>query len=312
MTRWISLILALGLAAAAGAQDRSNYKLGSDDMVQIQVWQRPDLSGTFLVDTDGNVVLPILGEVRAEGLTPELLAAELERRYGIIDPGISEVLVTITQFGSIHLNIVGEVRAAGRQAYREMPTIWDALLSAGGQTPNADMSRVQVVRRSEEGLIPTTINVDLSRGVEWTPADALPALESGDNIIVPSVEEGVVAGDQIQVLGLVGRPGAYPLRAADSVVEAISISGGAFPNADLSRVRLVRPSETGILVYHLDMEGYLMDGYPAADMPLRPGDTITIPQESGGFGGLFRGALSLVPLITAATSLFFLANNLNN
>jgi len=299
------------LGSAAFAQDRASYVLGSDDIVRIQVWQRPDLSGSFRVDTDGNIVLPLVGAVKAEGLTPERLSAELERRYAILDPGVTEVLVSIADFGSLYLNVVGEVRSPGRQTFREIPSVWDALLAAGGTTPGADMSRVQVVRSTGAGTVPTTLLVDLSSGVADTPSGSLPPLASGDNIIVPSIEEGVVAGDQIQVLGAVARPGVYPLRGADSVVKAISLSGGSASNADLAEVRLARPSATGILVYHLDLEGYLLEGHPTADLALRPGDTITVPPRSGGIGSIFSGVFAVVPLITAVTSLFLLANNLN-
>ncbi len=167
-------LLALLCARVASAQDQAAYKLGVDDAVQVQVWQRADLSGTYVVDGDGNIVLPLLGAVPAKGLTADALAKDLERRYAILDPGISQVLVSVSRYSSRYLTVVGEVHNPGRYTFREMPALWDAILAAGGATSQADMASVQIVRKEKEGGETKTLTVDLSAGLESTPADSLP------------------------------------------------------------------------------------------------------------------------------------------
>ncbi len=312
---WVAaamLLTGLGLPGSSSAQD-SAYRLGIDDQVQIQVWQRPDLSGVYIVDTDGNVTLPLLGSVQARDLTPDGLGRELERRYSILDPGISQVLVTVTEFASLYVNVVGEVRAAGRHVFRDPPTLWDAILAAGGETPGADMSRVQVVRRSSDSQGPTTVTVDLSGGVEGTSIGSLPVLQPGDNVVVPALSANFLpGGEQIQVLGAVASPGIYPARGVESVLRALTVSGGAVGNADLSEVRLTRPSQNGVLVYHLDLQGYLYEGVPMDNVGVRPGDTITIPTRETTGESFFRVVLQVVPLLTAITSLVLLTRNLGD
>lgn len=303
--------LAVFISPAGAQGTAAEYVIGVDDAVQIQVWQRPSLNGVYVVDDKGNLNLPLIGEVRAEGRTATQLGDDLERRYSVMDPGISQVLVTVSGFNSRRYTVVGEVRAPGVFTFRTIPTLWETILQAGGETPNADMSQVQIVRTPEEGGATETITVDLSAGLEQTPAASIPPLLPGDSVVIPALEKNAVVGDQVQVLGSVRQPGLYPLRVASTVVEAISVSGGHLEASDLSEVRLTRRGEDGALVYTLDLEAYLKSGYPPADMPLRPGDTVTVPSGSSGAGSVFRSVLQLSGVLSAVAGIIIAANSLN-
>ena len=162
----VCLVMAQGSAGWAQERDTEAYTLGPEDAVQIQVWQRADLSGTFTLDNQGNLTLPLLGEVHAEGITPADLGRDLARRYAILDSGVSEVLVSVAKYNSRYLTIVGEVRSPGRYSFQTMPTIWDAILAAGGESPQADLSVVEVVRREARAGEAKSVIVDLSKGME--------------------------------------------------------------------------------------------------------------------------------------------------
>ncbi len=298
----------MAVCSTARAQDEEPYLLGPDDAVQVQVWQRPDLTGNYQVDAQGQITLPLLGRVKAEGLSAEELGKELERRYVILDPRVSEVLVTVIRYGSKYLTVVGEVHNPGRYSFREMPNLWDALLAAGGTIQTADESDIQIVRRGPDQE-QQTISVDLSDGIENIDLDSLPELKPGDSIIVPSADKDMVTGELIQVLGAVRTPGLYSLRAADTVVEAVAVSGGALGNADMNRVSLTRRTEGGAVVYRLDVNGYLEDGHPAADLPLLAGDTITIPARRGGLRSVLGAVFSVAPILSAVASILVLTRN---
>lgn len=304
----ILVIALLAVSSPAWAQEEEPYRLGPDDAVQVQVWQRPDLTGNYQVDPTGKITLPLLGKIEATGLTAEELGTELERRYVILDPRVSEVLVTVIRYGSQYLTVVGEVRNPGRYSFRTMPNLWDALLAAGGAIAGADLGKIQIVRRGPEGE-QQSIAVDLSEGIENIDLDSLPELKTGDSIIVPASEQNLVTGDLIQVLGAVRTPGLYSLRAADTVVEAVAVSGGAAGNADLDRVTLTRRTPGGAVVYRLDVEGYLYAGHPVADLPLQAGDTITIPARSGGLRSVLGTVFSIAPILSAVASILVLSRN---
>jgi polysaccharide export outer membrane protein len=292
-----------GAQSAPGETDAPEYRLGPEDIVQIQVWNRPDLTGPVTVDFAGRLQLPLVGEVDAKGRTVEELTPLLTERYQLLDPSIAEVMVGVTQYNSRSVTVVGEVRSPGRYGFRSIPDLWSVILNAGGATPDADLGRVQVLRGEpgESGL--NTVAVDLSRGVERTPKEQLPALQPKDTILIPSLVGNVVTGDKFQVLGAVRMPGTYRLSAAASVLEAISVSGGGLPNADLSRVRLTRATERGAISYKLNLQGYLDSARPAADIELKPGDTISVPGRRSLLDTFMSGVARATPLLSVAVSL---------
>jgi polysaccharide biosynthesis/export protein len=313
----LALLLVLGLAFAVtglasaqnatGEMEEAAYRLGPEDVLQIQVWNRPDLTGSFVVGFAGKLQLPLVGEVDAQGRTLEELASLLTERYQLLDPSIAEVMVGVAQYNSRSVTVVGEVHTPGRYGFRSIPDLWSVILNAGGSTPDADLGRVQVIRGEpgESGL--NTVTVDLSRGVERTPKELLPALQPKDTILIPSLVGNVVTGDKFQVLGAVRVPGTYRLSAAASVLEAISVSGGGLPNADLSRVRLTRATERGAISYKLNLQGYLDAARPAADIGLKPGDTITVPSQRSILDTLMGGLARVAPLLSVAISLAYLS-----
>ncbi|NNF08513.1 MAG: hypothetical protein HKN21_17255, partial [Candidatus Eisenbacteria bacterium] len=244
-------IVAFPGSLLAQSNEDAQYEIGPDDTIQIQIWQRPDLSGTYVVDEQGKLNLPLIGLFTAEGKTAGALGKELERRFVIMDPGVSQVLVTVTGFNSRRFTVVGEVRAPGVYTFRKSPSLWDVILTAGGETPNADMSEVQIVRELGGGEV-ETINVDLSGGLNGTPSNSIPALKPGDSIVISSVQTNAVVGDQVQVLGAVRAPGVYSLKSATTVVEAVSVAGGHMESADLRKVKLARRGNSGAVVYGIN------------------------------------------------------------
>jgi len=90
------------------------------------------------------------------------------------------------------------------------------------------------------------------------------------------------------------------------VVEALSLAGGPLPDADLKKVRLTRPMGQGAVSYQLDLQGYLYDAQPSADIALKPGDTVTIPSRKSLMARALDGVLRLAPVISVMVSLAYL------
>lgn len=257
----------------------ASYEFGVGDVVQLQVWGRPELSGLVPVDPAGKVQAPLLGAIEVAGRTPADLTEELTQRYQLLDPSVTEVLASVAQYNSRTVSILGEVKSPGNYGFRQLPDLWDALLTAGGATPQAALGRVQIVRGQRRLDEPRTVTVDLSRGIERTPAESLPELRPRDTIVVPAIESGVPEGDAFHMLGEVGSPGSYSMFLADDVIEALALAGGASREADLRSVRLLRRTPDGSIAYEFDLESFLYQADPPADLALRPGDTITVPAK---------------------------------
>ncbi len=289
--------------AAPRAAGEAEYRIGPEDVLQVQVWGRADLSGQAVVDPAGQLQLPLVGRVAASGRTADELSRYLSERYRILDPRILDVSVAVSEYTSHKVTVLGEVRAPGPYALPRVPDLVAAILAAGGVTPQADLARVQVVRNEEQPGESRTLVVDLSRGLEKTPAGELPEIRPKDTVIVPSLGGEFASGDRFQVLGAVREPGSYRLPVAATVVEAISASGGATPDANLHKVSLTRPTQTGVLSYELDLQGYLYEASPNVDLQIRPGDTVTVPNKRSTLGTLFDALVRVAPVISVAVGL---------
>lgn len=298
------LVLLLAAVPVAAQVDRDEvrgddaYRIGPEDVLSIQVWGKPELTGTAVVDLTGLVRLAVLGEMSVSGRTPAELSRDLTARYQLFDPSVSEVLVSVEQYLSRSLNVIGEVRNAGTFGFRELPDLWGALLRAGGPTPTAELGRVQVIREHASPGGERLLVVDLSRGVDGTPAHELPVLKPKDTILVPSSDEVATGGDVFHVLGAVRSPGPYRLSMASNVIEAISAAGGYLSEANLKKVYLTRRDGVQVQSFRLDLKEYIQDGQPIETYLLVAGDTITVP-EQGSFWRRLAAAASFIISVSA-------------
>ena len=172
-----STILVLTAARMAGAQSvapplpREQPMLRPGDGVRITVWRQPELSGEFTVAEDGSIIHPVYQEIRVVGLT----ATVIEQRVGALlkryenDPQfVVEPLLRVV--------VGGEVRTPGLFALPPGTTLEQALVLAGGATPQGKLSRVRLLRDGMEQTIAMSSG-DL--------VAARMSVQSGDQIVVP-------------------------------------------------------------------------------------------------------------------------------
>ena len=129
------------------------YRIRSNDRVQIVVFKQESFSGEALVRADGNVTVPLVGDIVVVGLTPPQASEEIAKRLaatGFIDKPVVSVAVLETRVPAIV--VVGEVRAPGAFELRPGMTVLDVVAQAGGLSEFANKQRVFVIRKSEENL----------------------------------------------------------------------------------------------------------------------------------------------------------------
>jgi len=123
------------------------YLLGAGDTLRITVFGEADLSGTYKVADTGSVVMPLVGEVPAQGLTVPELQRRLTERLGARAVKSPDVTVQIDEYRPFF--ILGEVKNPGSYAYTPDMTVLTAVAIAGGFTFRADESEVSVTRKHE-------------------------------------------------------------------------------------------------------------------------------------------------------------------
>ena len=174
------LVLVGGLVAwtsmaIAGPLD---YRIGTDDVLGISVWNHKDLDQVVSVRPDGKVSLPLVGETEAGGLTVAELASRLTTLYRRTVPG-AQVTVSVREIRSRPVFFLGGVVRPGPMQHTEELTILQALLALGGPLPTADLESAFVVR----GM--TRIPVNIQKLREGDPAQNL-RLQPGDTVVVPT------------------------------------------------------------------------------------------------------------------------------
>jgi polysaccharide biosynthesis/export protein len=133
--------------ASADAYSGADYRLGVGDKIRVIVYDEADLSGDFQVDATGNVRLPMIGEVRAGGLTAHDLEASIGQALGngyLNDPRVSVEVTTYRPF-----YVIGEVLKPGEYPYANGMTTSSAVALAGGFTSKAVESVIYVRHEGE-------------------------------------------------------------------------------------------------------------------------------------------------------------------
>lgn len=128
----------------------ANYRIGADDVLTINVWHEPEVSRNVPVRPDGDISLPLVGDVHAAGMTPTALKKELEARFSkfLTDPSVS---VIVSEIRSQRINVLGQVMRPGTYPLIPPMTVIDAVATAGGLREFAKAKKIYVLRTLPNG-----------------------------------------------------------------------------------------------------------------------------------------------------------------
>jgi polysaccharide export outer membrane protein len=281
-------IIAPGPAQAA--DDRKEYVIGCGDLLSITFWQRPELNTEGRVTAIGDVELPLIGTIKAAGLTTSQLRDSILGRISLLDIRITQAAVVVREYASKVVYVTGSVLTQGKLKFEVIPHLWQVILEAGGPQPGALLNDVTVVRGdgSEAGKI---IHIDLTRALEQGNIASLPTLYSGDTVHVPGLptnERGNLMTnlpvsplkhrDVIYVFGQVITPGIYNLEQNMDVLEALVLAGGPTEFANLKEVRLFFRGRHQAELALINMERYMRRSIPLP-LVLHSGDAVYVPRR---------------------------------
>jgi polysaccharide export outer membrane protein len=247
---------ASGAPAAATPAAGASYVVGPMDVLVINSYDQTDLSGKFTVETDGSFTYPLIGRVHVGGLT--LRAAEELIEKQLMAGGFfkaPQITVSIEQYRSQKIHIVGEVRTPGTYPIAGDMRLVEVLALAGSTTPMAsgEVVIVHESAKSDRVDLRELENGDLSQNVR---------LANGDTLFVQRSEN-------VYVFGQVRNPGAYPFRQKKTtVLQALSLAGGVTERGSTTRLQIVRI-----------VDGRKKELDAKLDDLVEPRDTIVVPER---------------------------------
>lgn len=250
------------------------YKIGPKDLLEIKVFELPELNQTVRVSEDGTITIPLLGQVKIEGLTKD----ELEQRIsGLLEEKYlknARVSVFIKEYQSKLVAVIGAVEKPGMYELVGRLTLLQMVSKAGGFKENAS-DRLFVLREGQDGAT-ANIAIDLEDLIINGNQKLNIPLQPNDVINIP-VDKLI----NVYVLGAVRNPGRMEVKMSKkiTVLQAIAQAGGLADGARKSGVTIKRKDKkTGKEVkMKVDLGGIMKGKKP--DIELKEGDVVIIPES---------------------------------
>lgn len=154
----VCMVLTLAIPRVASSQSAGDYVIGAQDVLSIAVFDQVDLGGKYAVELDGSFTFPLIGRVKAGGMTIRNFEGELKK--GLADGFFKnpQVTVAIEQYRSQRVFVTGEVRSPGAYTLTGDMTLIEALAKAGSTTPSAS-EEVVVVRGAKGAEGPAALDM---------------------------------------------------------------------------------------------------------------------------------------------------------
>jgi polysaccharide export outer membrane protein len=263
----------------------SMVKLGAGDLIEVNVYNVPELASKVRVSNSGDVYLPLIDYVHVEGLSQEEAQGLIEKR--LADGGFvrnPHVTIFVDDASSQGVVVLGEVTKPGIYPDTADHKLYEMISQAGGFTASASR-KIAILRKGET----EPIRVDLPRNL----ADDLKAnieILPGDTITIPRAPIIYVVGD-------VGRPsGLLVDNGTLTVLQALALAGGTNHTAKLGGARIIRKGPNGMFETRVEIKKMLEAKIP--DLTLQADDILFVPVS----GGRILASKTLDLALSAATA----------
>ena len=248
-------------------EDAPSYPLGPGDVLQVEVYDLPEMKKEVTVDPEGFITLPVIDKLKVQGITINDLQRLLEDKLGeyIKDP---QVNIQLREYGSRFVNVIGEVTNPRRIPLKRAFRLLDAISEAGGFTQRS--GDVEVQRRNPDGSLKKMV----------IKKDSLLSSGNGnENIFVFDQDTvNVLPMSSVYVSGQVKSPKSITYERNLTLLKAIALAGGFGDWANKDKVVILREKSDGgtetIRVNAERIEKGKMD-----DIPLQPNDHIIVNER---------------------------------
>ncbi len=263
MKKILLTLALLILALAAGTAYADDYVIGKGDVLSILVWGEDSLSADVLVRPDGKISVPGVGDVQADGTTPQQLRKMIASRLTAL---VNDPMVTVLVRSPLNNSITvhGGGIKSGQIPLSSKTTLLQ-LLTTLAPDQSADLDNAYLARDDKvlvTGLRELFEKGDMTKNIELAP---------GDRLFIPLRENCFIYVD-----GAVNRPATLPYRAGITLLEAVHLAGGFSKFADRNDTTVVRNAATGKETINVKAGDLIDDGDISQNIALQPGDIILV------------------------------------
>jgi polysaccharide biosynthesis/export protein len=271
--------------ATSESDSGSLLRLGVGDLVEVGVYNVPELASKTRIDSHGDVYLPLIDYVHVAGLTTDEAQGLIEKRLS--DGGFVKnphVTIFVDEYASQGASVLGEVAKPGVYPVLGQQRLFDLISAAGGFTDKAGRS-ITVTHRSQPDK-PNTVTL------------AKTLADSGDaNIdVLPGDTVIVHRADIVYVVGDVARPSGFLIdRGSLTVLQAIALAGGTTRTSKLNGTRIIHRGPSGMTETRVPLKKILQA--KVSDMPMKADDILFVP--SSAFKSALRDNASIAMQATS-------------
>jgi len=279
------------LAALEEGAD-AEYRIGAGDVLRVDVFTRPEVSGRHVVVPDGRITLPLIGVVQVGDATRQEAVQSLNTK---LQAYFSQPVTTlgVEEYTSNHITVLGRVERAGVLRFPRVPTLAEVLASAGAMPildKTATLTRGAIMRGRDKLIwidLKAMLNGDLAYNIQ---------MKKGDVVFIPDSSETAV-----YVLGAVAKPGSYRLTPRMTLLDALAQAGGATESAQGGRIGVYRAGAQRVEVFDF---AALVDPNRSVNFALEDGDVVYLPNSAlADVGYALRQIAPAVSVLTFGTSL---------
>lgn len=243
-------------------------RLGPQDLLEVSVYNVPELQTKARIGSDGNIYLPLVNYIHVAGLTTEAAQSLIQKRLSdggfVKDPHVN---VVVAEYVSRGTSVLGEVARPGVYPVLGEERLFNLISAAGGFTEKAGRS-ISITHRNDPDH---PVVVPLSRNLSDSPQSNVEVL-AGDTVIVRKA-------DVIYVVGDVGRPSGFLMDNGHlTVLQAIALAGGTNKTAKLSAARIIRHGPGGMTETPIQLKKILEA--KASDQSMQAEDILFVPSSA--------------------------------
>ncbi len=243
--------------------------IGNGDLIEMTVFDTPELSGKLRVSNSGDVILPLVGKLHIAGMKAEDAASLIRQEFVegayLKDP---QVTVFIAEYATQNVSVLGEVKNPGIYPAFGVHHLLDYVSAAQGLTPLAG-TRITITHAKDPS---TPEQVKVTAGATPKPENN-PEIFSGDTIYVERTGVIFVVGD-------VMRPGGFPMDHDGqlSILQAVALAQGINPTAAKSSAKLIRTTTEGRQEIPVNLKKILQS--KNTDLAMQDNDILFIPTSA--------------------------------